>query len=151
MTSPWSPHILRLDMSYNQKSAENLELAEECLAEAKYLSAGVNRAYYATYHKAKEVLISHGVENGNYWTKAEGWSLRKQGFKNPMTFGHESIWDVLKACLKVRGKGVNLRVNMCKDLRSERETADYDEVLISPERLSRSIHAAQSIIDSMRS
>jgi len=81
---------------------------------------------------------------------AANWGVDFQKVKNPVPFGHETIWQVLKLCLKTKGQGTALKASTGERLRDMRITADYKDDEHLKEDLDWSIRFAQGFIQNLK-
>jgi hypothetical protein len=117
--------VRSVTVSLQNKVVQNMQIADYCLT-ANAFSPGVSRAYYSAYLHAKSYLLSNGVTVDNYRSKAAGWGVNFDGIRNPVPFGHETIWKVLKQYLIAVRRGTALKVSTAERLRDMRVVADYE-------------------------
>lgn len=123
-----------------------MKIAQYCLDHTEAYCPGVSRAYYASYQSAKKYLKDNGVDEGNYLERASAWKAPIENCRNRSAFSHDTIWRVLKVCLKVKRVENGFTVTAGEQLRDLRIQADYEETMVPPEKLRSSIKMAQEIV-----
>jgi uncharacterized protein (UPF0332 family) len=105
-------------MPYADKVIENKNVARKCLAMKAY-NAGVSRAYYSAFLKAKMFLIDNHFDYEAY--------LKNRG-SNDRAFSHGTIQSALVKCLDGKGKEFNeiCKLNVLDNLYRKRKQADYN-------------------------
>jgi uncharacterized protein (UPF0332 family) len=105
-------------MSYADKIIENQKVAKKCLVMGAY-NAGVSRAYYSAFLKAKMFLRDNHFDYVAY--------LARKG-SGDKAFSHGTIQAALVECLMKKGKDINeiYKLNVLDDLYAKRREADYN-------------------------
>jgi uncharacterized protein (UPF0332 family) len=106
-------------MPYADKITENQKVARKCLAMEAY-NAGVSRAYYSAFLKAKMFLLDSNFDYDAY--------LAGKG-SGDKAFSHGTIRAALVECL-MRQKSKDLaeiyKLNVLDNLYAKRRQADYN-------------------------
>jgi uncharacterized protein (UPF0332 family) len=136
-------------MSFDDKIHQNLEIAEECCRDQKCISAGVSRAYYASYQGAKQYLILKGITKQNYKSVAVSWGYSFDRVRNDSAFAHETIWEVVKFSFIAEKKNTAFRAQSGQALRDLRNIADYEETPLDRQRLVNSILTAKKVLQEL--
>jgi uncharacterized protein (UPF0332 family) len=104
-------------MSYSDKVIENQIVAKKCLAMNAY-NAGVSRAYYSAFLRAKMFLVDNGFDYKDY--------LKKRGL-NDRVFSHGTIQSAVVDCLMKKGRKLTeiSKLSVLDNLYVKRKEADY--------------------------
>jgi uncharacterized protein (UPF0332 family) len=104
-------------MPYADKVIENQNVARKCLAMDVY-NAGISRAYYSAFLKAKMFLTDNKFDYGAY--------LKSKGLGDK-EFSHGTIQSAVVDCLMKKGKKLTeiYKLNVLDNLYAKRRQADY--------------------------
>ena len=125
-------------MPFNDKIDENKRVAKKC-KDLKAYNAGVTRAYYCAFLKAKSYLLDNNFDYADF--------LTRRGIKDSR-FSHGTILSAATECLMKNGKKP---ADICKlgvwdNLYKKRIQADYDEQNIIECELDSSLTELDTIL-----
>ncbi len=127
-------------MDFDDKSEENLALAEDCLRRKKYFTAVIGRTYYAVFHKVKHYLTKTGFDYDKF--------LVDNGYKQ-RAFSHGTLRHAISWYLSNRGYKYQdlLLLNKIDDLYTIRRKADYKKEKMDFWDLKNSLSDASEVIE----
>lgn len=129
-------------MSFKIKSKENLDLAEKCLGENKYINAITSRIYYAVFLRIKGYLIGINFDYKDFVSKY---------YPNQDEYSHGTIKSAIQWAIQCQSRTTSIKsvFTQLDRLYEFRVNADYWPIIISPEKLNDCVKSAKIMISTI--